>query len=536
MIAMRESWKGILFIAIVAPLAAQSPLRILPGAAPDWTVVRNGGDVNADGFSDLVVFRDEIDDVNRSVRVYSGADGAVLHDFFGDDSFWLHAGDSAGDVNGDGHDDVIVGSRWSNLVGGVRVYSGSDGALLHELNGTTAVADQFGWQVFPAGDVNGDGFDDFGVSSRDRTQAPHVYSIRVFSGIDGTELLMLPTAGQGRSAECAGDVNGDGFDDIVAEGVFAWNQADVVHVFSGFDGSTILEIPASVFAPPGTPSSWLSALQVDSAGDVDRDGFDDLIIGMPDFFLGAFAVVSGNTGGLLYYYDDPGASFGYVTGAGDVNGDGYADFAASERLDATTFDEAGALYVYSGIDGSLIHTFYGNVEDEQLGFSVDGGRGCDVDGDGFDDVLAGTWASIAYAFDLGATGNPGRLRARGVGCVGSNGRLPTIDARGYAQLGDAFDVTLRGGLDGGAVSLLVGTPVELALDPAGLFGCTLHTAAFFSVGVTNDAHGMASIPVSVTPDPASVGLELSMQWISWDAGIAPIPARVTGGLQVVVGS
>ncbi len=524
----KEVLRLVLALCAASPILAQGPLRVLPGAAPGWTEVRQGGDVNADGFTDLVVFRDAIDNQDKSVRVYSGIDGSVLHDFLGDPTMPYLTCASAGDTDGDGHDDVVIGSWLSGLAGRVRVHSGADGSVLHDIPGALFTESFFGRAVFPAGDVDGDGFDDFGVTLREGSTGD--FWVRVFSGSSGFPVLNVATSGDGRAVESAGDVDGDGFDDIVADGVDLLGSTQVIHIFSGRNSSLIREIPKSVFGPL---ASNLQAIQIDGAGDVDRDGFDDVIVGMP--FSNTVSVISGNTGNMLYTYTNSVGRYGYVTGAGDVNGDGQADFAVGARLADGSLTDSGALYVYSGADGSLIQSFFGSQQDEQLGFTVDGGAGCDVDGDGYDDVLAGTWASIAYAYDLGATGTPGRLRPRGVGCVGSLGGLPTIDARGYALLGDSFDVELRGGIPAGVATLLVGSPTELALDPAGLIGCTLYTAGFFSVGVTNDNFGMATVPVSVPGNPLSVGLTLSMQWISWDAGATPIAARVSGGLDVTVG-
>ena len=119
------------------------------------------------GFDDVIVGVPEDDNngpVSGAARVFSGVDGSILYTFEGDsagDDFGFFV-DDAGDVNADGFADVIVGAPSENDTdtGFVRVFSGVDGSVLYNFDGDSA-GDRFGVEVSGAGDVNGDGVDDF---------------------------------------------------------------------------------------------------------------------------------------------------------------------------------------------------------------------------------------------------------------------------------------------------------------------------------------------------------------------------------------
>ncbi len=512
---------------LAASSAAQSTLHLLPGAAPGRTFTVPLVDMNGDGHADFAVTRDTIDYPEGSVRIHSGADGSVIRDITG-----VGFATYAGDVNGDGLSDLITGSITpGGGAGAAWVYSGGDGSLLFQVDGEPALGWHFGQAASAAGDVNADGFDDFVVSAWDDTS--HLST--VFSGVDASVLLSIDTPGL--PCHTIGDANGDGYDDFAS---CAYASTGEAIAYSGRDGSQLWAVHRSSFDLAGP---YFTNFGVAAAGDINRDGYDDIAISKTYEFgsHGGACVLSGLDGSVLRQYPSTAHpevgqydGFGRARACGDVNGDGHADLAISATFESTLVTEGGSIRVYSGIDGSLLHTIHGTVPGGDLGYAS-GRVGFDVDNDGFDDVAAGTHASIAYVFDVGATGSPGRLRPHGNGCVGSNGRLPTMGVRGLAQLGDAFRVSLNGGIDNGNAFLFAGVPGNLSLAPLGHPECTMYMSPFMSVPTPLDGEGWASCDLAVSNDPTQLGLAIELQWLTLDPGIAPLAIRLSDGLFVEVG-
>ena len=157
-----------------------------------------------------------------------------------DDSFG-HSVSGAGDVNGDGFDDVIVGARLDGNNGAssgtARVFSGADGSILNFIFEGDSTGDEFGFSVSDAGDVNGDGFADLivGAPTNDNNRIDLSGSARVFSGVDGSVLYTFDgdsPVNFGSSVSGAGDVNGDGLADFIIGAAFGGaNNAGFARVF-----------------------------------------------------------------------------------------------------------------------------------------------------------------------------------------------------------------------------------------------------------------------------------------------------------------
>jgi Ca2+-binding RTX toxin-like protein len=300
------------------------------------------GDVNGDGKSDLLL--GEMDNGKGQAYVFNGADGTLLYSLsppvpqFSTAFGVTVAG--VGDVNGDGKPDLLVGSLgwydWNEWTGGAYVFSGADGSLLYTLHSPTPLDSVFfGEYVAGVGDVDGDGVPDLLVGEED-TYDDRWRPVSVFSGVDGRLLYTVanPTlqkAGNfGQSLAALGDVDGDGRSDLLigARGQYIGGNQEQgqAFVFSGADGRLLY----SLDAPTPEPRLFFGGA-ASGLGDASGDGIPDLLIGT-DGGPGQVFMFSGADGTLLHTFDstEPGVVGGSrVAGIGDVNGDGQPDFVAA---------------------------------------------------------------------------------------------------------------------------------------------------------------------------------------------------------------
>ncbi|MEM1448670.1 MAG: integrin alpha [Planctomycetota bacterium] len=261
------------------------------------------GDLDGDGVTDLAVGAPGDDlthnDNVGSVSFVSGATGAVLRVVYGSGTIprmgWRV--DGAGDVDGDGVPDVIiaslhVNSGGSNAAGEAHLVSGATGQVLHHFAAST----QFEWfahDVAGIGDVDGDGVGDVAIGvMHERTIGWRGGSVIVYSGATGAQLYeAFPETGVARfgaSVDGGGDVNGDGVPDIVVGAPGEWGlipaygeqySTGVTYVLSGDDGRRL-------FAFDGDGISHRFGSDALLAGDLDGDGFDDVIGGADQWVAG----------------------------------------------------------------------------------------------------------------------------------------------------------------------------------------------------------------------------------------------------------
>ncbi len=517
------------------------------------------GDLDGDRVPDVVVGSPGVDGVGGAdlgaVTVLSGADGRQIHQWFGDTP-----GDGLGDsVHGAGHLDHdgvpdVLSATWSadsgldSDVGLVRAWSGASGAELWSRFGSAAVRYTC---AAPVGDVDGDGFEDVlvGAPEADTSGGAAAGLARLLSGRDGSQLReysgMQPGARFGRSVAGGGDVDGDEIPDLIIGAPFENTPAGVdsgaVHLVSGADGSTLGVLYGSV-------ANELIGLTVADAGDVDRDGFSDIVVGSyrsnpsTSSFAGNFRVHSGATRAVLFEaVGELGEQMGIrVASADDVNGDGHADVLVGSRR---------SLRVFSGREGgALIERLRGDDVD-LYGWSVAGVG--DIDGDGLDEVgLGAHLADVAGALDVGrieihgldyddaGVVRPGRVRTFGAGCPGAGGRQPRI---GTTVIGPRVGEPLRLTSSGGPASpstahLLLGYEAPLDLGVIGLVGCTRWIEPLDALITSTRAGGRASMALPIPNSPILLGAELGCQWVVFDpAAPRALPLAFSDALEVRFG-
>lgn len=314
---------------------------------------------------------------------------------------------SAGDVNGDGYADLIVGTP-RNGRGGAQIYFGSATGLSTSPSWSASVpttAGSFGQAVSGVGDVNGDGYADVGIGAPSSNggagalyfwygsaNGPSTNPIpdRAYTGFSSSFPWYL-----GRSVS-SGDANGDGYTDVLA-GIPGNSGGGGVYVYYG--SATGLPFGSGTLIPPATSMTGAEFGDAVACADVNADGYADLLVGEPMFttatgqahlYLGSASGIPGSpvwsqTGSAMR------VAFGEaLASAGDVNGDGYADVIIGAPSDTTS---GGAAFVYLGAPGGLgttvVWTVSGSASSggQQFGGAV-AGIG-DVTRDGRADVMVG---------------------------------------------------------------------------------------------------------------------------------------------------
>ena len=391
----------------------------------------------------------------------------------------------AGDVNGDGYDDVLVVFPKGDLV---RLYLGSSSGLQDSASWTTTLAaSRYVESVASAGDVNGDGYDDVVIGETVPSQSEftnaHDGKARLYFG-SATGLSNSPSwsvsrtvSRFGNSVAGAGDLNGDGYDDLVVgdpfggrcPGVANIGEDDLpgseVYVFYG--STTGISSQADWTYVDENDDGFVSCMgaAVAGAGDVDGDGYDDLLVGAPGY------VESGNGNGRSYVFE--GGSSGLpsspdwavqhpdanqneyrsrygseLTGVGDLNGDGYDDVAVTGRAtygggDAEASSRGFVFFGSSmGLETSPAWTRDGLIS------GVPPIASGDIDADGYGDIL--------FPFDTRFEPPVAMYHGSAQGVVETmawnsdpGDKVPAMAAAGDVN-GDGYDDVVVGSIDDGA--------------------------------------------------------------------------------------
>ncbi len=360
-----------------------------------------------------------------------------------------------GDVNGDGYDDFMASAMYNddiaNDAGKLFLYFGQSGSYgspgyAHAADATLVANqpdDQVARSFAGAGDVNGDGLDDIviGVLANDTAgiNAGQVYLVfgRTMGWSKNMNLSVYANASYlgespgdvaGLRVDGVGDVNGDGLDDVLIGAILndehGPNRGQAYLVLGKTSGwSMNINISQADASWYGEHDDQFLGNSLSAAGDVNGDNYDDFIIGSPDSFGGkgaGYLFLGGPWGwGTDNNVTSCNASFiGEATldsategmdGIGDINGDGYGDIG----IGAPGFDfmvaNNGKVYIIFGkATGWTMNvnlstadcTYVGNAADDGAGGRVRAGG--DIDGDRFDDFLVSAWGSDTGGTDSGA--------------------------------------------------------------------------------------------------------------------------------------
>ena len=493
------------------------------------------GDQDGDGEEDVLIGAPHFDGLAGEdcgkVYVVSSATGALLESWEGEQAGSLFGSSvsSAGDLDDDGVEDVVVGAPEFDVVGAFAlrpdagkayVYSGASGALLFEREGGSS-NDRFGTVVDGGGDLNGDGVDVVLVGSPGE-DGP--------AGIDtGAVYTLLPTGSV--LNRVFGENTGDGLGSSLAGGVDqdADGEPDFVTAAPGFasTGKIYLYTVSGALLHQQVAQGGQVFAEVTFVDDVTGDDRAELAAS-PGDALGAGAVylleaVSGVGITTISSFAGTGneALGTSLDGVGDVNGDGVGDVLAG----APTFGLEGRVRVLSGVDAAPLFTWNGEElagTSSLFGAGTSGKNGADVNGDGFSDLLT---AAPAYS-DLQDTAGRVVLLLGGredVLCEAELGSDPTLsDSAGtigmgpkLATPGQPFNLTLDcSGATGNGVFVIALHAGKLSSPVSFRFGAFyLAGPRFIGTSGSHQADAQSFYPTGLVlpADPSLLGVSYTAQ-------------------------
>lgn len=525
-------WAFLLLGAASAPAQLSPPLPLIFQSTP-IDVFPNA--TFSSGFARLAFLTDDVDGDGRGdvavrtfgpgaqngptndgqILVISSATGGVVYTINGPilpgQSLAAIDAASIGDCDGDGVDDIATIDVPFGIPpnpNGVHVFSGATGMFLYTaapigIGSAAAEIERL------SDDIDGDGIEDFCVGYGFATTTPlfgNPGTVVVHSGATGGVIVQTwGTASESLGAEiaCPGDLDGDGFADVIARSFAASGQPNGASNLYAFRITPTSMSLLYTFSANGVSGNFfMIGVSPCRVGDIDRDGCDDFMFSGVSLtsssppFTGPAAspieVRSGATGQLIRTLVPPSGQlrprFGESTAfAGDVDGDGFGDVLVGSVVEdyGPFFPQVGVAFVYSGATGDVLYAVHG---DSSLPLSgafpgiVDGGR--DMDGDGLSDILC------AVANILGSSSASGFVRVYGGrpafhadaarGDVVAFGGAGTADVLGVSVAGAATPIQNN---IGRTFVVNSGSPLNIWMArPPGHLGSTAQHIIFGRVG------------------------------------------------------
>ncbi|MEM7354474.1 MAG: integrin alpha [Acidobacteriota bacterium] len=381
-------------VVLLAKMEAETP-----GAGFGWAS-EPIGDLDGDGAAELVIGamrNTEGGTLAGKAYVYSGADGVLLATHTGSAFERLgFAVAGGGDVDADGVPDYLIGAPGvGSRPARVLVISGADHRSIRQLDGGRETL--FGFAVDFAGDLDRDGHADLVVGAPATEGSGRVDLI---SGRDGSVLwrFVQPEAiDLGASVAGLDDLDGDGRPELAVSAIASRRLASLsqmpageAYVLSGADGARLRTLR------PNRGRGHFAFVDLRHAGDLDGDGVGDLFVGDFGDKRGGRGYVFSGAGEerlRLINAESPGDGLGTARAVGDVDGDGHGDLLLGAFLNSEGSFQGGKCYLVSGQSGETLRTFTSTVDNGQLGFDVT--TLGDVNADGLSDFLL-TGLDLAY--------------------------------------------------------------------------------------------------------------------------------------------
>jgi hypothetical protein len=429
--------------------------------------------------------------------------GAAQSQQLGASAAWI------GDIDHDGVQDYAVGSPWPEVQstgygilfthnGHADVCSGASGFFLFQKDGFWT-GDRYGEIVRAAGDLDGDGVGDWVVGSVDADgyqtdiMFPGTFiqgggHVRAYSGATGAQLLQLQgglsNTGLWVSCDRAGDVDGDGREDLITGFpyslvVFNWQTLTYTYTPVGRAAVYSQALASELWSWTGTVAQEDVGYSVSRAGDVNGDGLADFLV-LNRGGNAAFLIAGGSYATIRSHpLTSPNVNFGaFVNLVGDLDADGIADYAVGSPGDSTWAPGMGAVQVFSASTGNLITTITGQSENAKMGTLATAVG--DVDLDGIVDIAVRaektnhSAGNVPYNAVLVLSGANGELRYRLVGSTTAKGYGASLDGGGDINNDGVPDLLLGRNdvaLGAGALEVISMVPTGIGFYGSGTPGC-----------------------------------------------------------------